>query len=265
MAYLTLSLLGMYRQAPEILDENHLLLPEGVDRETIQTLILTETAELEVMYPDPVTMAAVVKAWSYARKPSWERMLAALTEQYNPLHNYDRHEEESTTGSEDTTGRDTDTGTVTHAITGTEAMAKTGTEAMAKTGTVGFSGQQSTTGQETAAVTGYNASTLADDTRKSSTGSGTDQGTTTHNTTDTTTHNTTDTTTHNTQDQETRNLVKTRSGQRESSGDRELHAYGNIGVTTAAEMLTGELEVRANDIYRIISREFARYFCLLVY
>ena len=43
------------------------------------------------------------------------------------------------------------------------------------------------------------------------------------------------------------------------------HLYGNIGVTTAAQMITGELEVRRNDIYNIITNEFRRRFCLLVY
>lgn len=43
------------------------------------------------------------------------------------------------------------------------------------------------------------------------------------------------------------------------------HLYGNIGVTTAAQMIDGELEIRKNDIYNIITNEFRRRFCLLVY
>lgn len=43
------------------------------------------------------------------------------------------------------------------------------------------------------------------------------------------------------------------------------HLYGNIGVTTAAQMIQGELEIRRNDIYNIITNEFRRRFCLLVY
>ena len=43
------------------------------------------------------------------------------------------------------------------------------------------------------------------------------------------------------------------------------HMYGNIGVTTAAQMIDGELEIRKNDIYNIITNEFRRRFCLLVY
>lgn len=241
MSYITLSVVGLVTMAPEILDADHLILPEGVNRETLQTLILTETAELEVMYPEPVTMAAVVKAWSTARKPSWERMLAALSEEYNPLHNYDRHEVEEHTD----TDADTDGGTVTHKRTGTEATAKTGTEA--------FSGESTNQGTSTGSVAGYNANTLADADKTVNSGSGQDSGTTTHNTTDTTTHNTTDT--------ETRNLTRERTNE----GGRNLHAYGNIGVTTSAQMLAGELEVRQTDIYRIITTEFIRYFCLLVY
>lgn len=43
------------------------------------------------------------------------------------------------------------------------------------------------------------------------------------------------------------------------------HLYGNIGVTTAAQMIDGELEIRRNDAYNIITNEFRRRFCLLVY
>lgn len=273
MSYLTLSTLGLYNQDPTILDAEHLLIPEGVNLETLQTLILTETAELEVMYPEPVTMAAVVKAWSTARKPSWERMLAALTEEYNPLHNYDRHETEE----HDDTDTDDDTGTVTRQKSGTEASAKTGTEAnartgterLAKTGTISFEGEQANGGTQTGAVAGYNGTAMADKDQTTTATVGTDAGTTTHNTTDTTTHgttdtithNTTDTITHNTTDTETRNLFRERTNE----GSRSLHAYGNIGLTTSAQMLTGELEVRKTDIYRIICDEFTRYFCLLVY
>lgn len=43
------------------------------------------------------------------------------------------------------------------------------------------------------------------------------------------------------------------------------HMFGNIGVTTAAQMIEGELTIRRNDIYNIITNEFRRRFCLLVY
>ena len=43
------------------------------------------------------------------------------------------------------------------------------------------------------------------------------------------------------------------------------HLYGNIGVTTSAQMLQGELEIRKQDLISIIVREFKENFCIMVY
>lgn len=43
------------------------------------------------------------------------------------------------------------------------------------------------------------------------------------------------------------------------------HLYGNVGVTTSAEMLDGELKIRKQDLISIIVREFKENFCIMVY
>ena len=43
------------------------------------------------------------------------------------------------------------------------------------------------------------------------------------------------------------------------------HLYGNIGVTTAAQMLTEERKLAEYDVYMAITDEFKRKFCLCVY
>lgn len=43
------------------------------------------------------------------------------------------------------------------------------------------------------------------------------------------------------------------------------HLYGNVGVTTSAQMLEGELEIRKQDLISIIVREFKENFCIMVY
>lgn len=45
----------------------------------------------------------------------------------------------------------------------------------------------------------------------------------------------------------------------------KAHLYGNIGVTTSAQMLSGELEIRKNDLISIIVLEFKENFCIMVY
>ena len=43
------------------------------------------------------------------------------------------------------------------------------------------------------------------------------------------------------------------------------HLYGNIGVTTSAQMIANELEIRKQDLISIIVREFKENFCIMVY
>lgn len=201
----------------DFMGADYFRLPEGVDRDTLTALILSETAEQEVVYPEPQTMATVVRAWSTARLDAWTRMLAALTEQYNPLHNYDRTETETAEEGEDET----------------EATAETETEDTDDTT------QSGTTVTEK--VTGYNSNTFNDNTQN--VGQGNVSGS---------------------RDRETtRDKAVTRSLGRDKS--RTLRAFGNIGVTTSAEMLAGEMEVRQTDIYTIIADEFERYFCIGIY
>ena len=100
----SMSILGMYRYDPTILDA--VTLPEGVDREEFTNRLLATLAELEVLYPEPETLKTAERAWSYARQQSWLRMQRALSEDYNPLHNYDRHEEWLDEGAADSSRTD---------------------------------------------------------------------------------------------------------------------------------------------------------------
>ena len=44
------------------------------------------------------------------------------------------------------------------------------------------------------------------------------------------------------------------------------HLYGNIGVTTSQQMLRAELELAAElDFYKMVAKQFAEKFCILVY
>lgn len=225
MSEMTLSLLGMYNQQvydeeDTFLDEDVFHLPEDLTadgRAALNALILSESAELEALYPDPNTMRTVVSAWSTARVAAWTRMLDALTAEYNPVHNYDRYEIES----------GTDTGTRTETDTGTRTENET----------VNNSANDTTTGK----ITGFNSSSFADDKQTVSSGSGQRTGA----------------------KGETRNLA--RGETRNLANSRNLHAYGNIGVTTAVQMIQEDLELRKTDLLRIITDEFVAYFCLQIY
>ena len=84
----TLSLQGLLILAPKLLD--NLVLPQGVDRETVKQNIILETMDLELLYPNPTYMAAAIKSWSMMQLPVWEHLWKTTQYEYNPINNNDR-------------------------------------------------------------------------------------------------------------------------------------------------------------------------------
>ena len=91
----TLSILGLYQYNKQLFDG--LRLPEGVDRETLVNNLLAETAEFEVLYPDAEFMANMIMAWSEKELPVWEKLESTMHYDYDPISNFDRHEESTDT------------------------------------------------------------------------------------------------------------------------------------------------------------------------
>ena len=93
----TMSLLGLYNWDATILDG--LVVPNGIDRETVINNLLRECAELEIIYPQPDALKFFVSEWSRERLPVWEKLEATLKFEYDPISNYDRKEEWTDEGS----------------------------------------------------------------------------------------------------------------------------------------------------------------------
>lgn len=82
---------GMLAGYPALFE--NLQLPEGVDASVVTANIVLECGDLEVLYPNPIFMSQAIHAWSQARLETWERLYATLGYEYNPIENYNRHEE----------------------------------------------------------------------------------------------------------------------------------------------------------------------------
>lgn len=91
MSRATLSLLGLYQYDNTIFNE--LVLPEGMDKQLYINNLLMETAEMEVLFPNPATMRSVIGIWSSAHLDSWSKMWNTTKLEYNPIENYDRQED----------------------------------------------------------------------------------------------------------------------------------------------------------------------------
>lgn len=87
----TLSILGLYNYDPTLFDD--MPIPDGVDRETLVPLLLDETADLEVVTPNPGLFKTLLTRWASTRLPVWQRLYDTTQYEYNAIDNYDRIEE----------------------------------------------------------------------------------------------------------------------------------------------------------------------------
>ena len=80
-------LLSFYQYDNSILSE--LVLPEGVDRDTLINNLLMETSELEILYPNFDFLKGAIAAWSRKELPVWTELLKTTQYEYEPLWNKD--------------------------------------------------------------------------------------------------------------------------------------------------------------------------------
>lgn len=268
-----LTLIGLYNHVPELFDK--LTLPNAYDRDTFIDTVLLEQGEKCVAYPEPDFFRYAVGVWSRKWAKSLERIALALTEEYNPLHNYDRHEkweehEEGdyknnvTNSGDDVTTR---TGDIKTANTGTTTTENSGNVITTENGTTSEETQDMTTERT---VSSFNESSYQPDEKSVTNGTvirtpDTTQ-TVTPNTTETVTPDTLETVTPNTTDTLTHGAVEDGSGNDRRDREHNAHLYGNIGVTTSQQMVEAEIDLRRNqNMYTIAAELFADDLLLMLY
>lgn len=70
----------------------NLQLPSVLDKDVFINELVAETAELEVIYPDPEIMSQMIGNWSASRIHSWNKIATVLYEEYDPFINIKRDE-----------------------------------------------------------------------------------------------------------------------------------------------------------------------------
>lgn len=86
-----LSTLGLYNYDPTIFDP--LEMPGDLDKDVFIQRLLAECAELPVLYPNPEIFRQQLAAWAAQHAWTWAELYKTMHYDYNPIHNYDRHEE----------------------------------------------------------------------------------------------------------------------------------------------------------------------------
>lgn len=115
-----ISFLGLYTWDNTLFE--NLALPEGFtadDKTILINNLLMETAELEVIYPDPDFMKSAIEAWSGKEVINWERLYKLMLMEYNPIENYNRVEDSDNQNRGSTThgGKDIAQGSASDTVT----------------------------------------------------------------------------------------------------------------------------------------------------
>ena len=195
------------------------------------------------------------RSWVNNRQRNIDLQYQALFDyDYSPIDNYDRYESETVDddtevsyGRTDTEGGSdrlqhghtiANTGTTASADTGTDTVTRTGNE-VHETEKAGFNSPNSYTNDTKLSDT-YNS--VRDATAYGKTNTVTDNTTETHGGTDTTTYGKTN----------------TQGGKDSTEKDvkRELHAHGNIGVTTSTSMISELIDARNMSLAEMLLDNF---------
>lgn len=101
------SLWGMYQLDPTILDG--LTVPTGMNADILKQNLLLETESMEILYPAAPFLKAAITVWSAERLEVWQKLYNTTQLEYNPIENYDRMEESSTSSEGESSGSSTST------------------------------------------------------------------------------------------------------------------------------------------------------------
>lgn len=242
--------MGMYKAKPRLVDLytedstifTNLTIPEGLESATANAIIMQECGELQTVFEDAASLKAYLAPWSAAHADPWARMLAALSAEYNPIHNYDR----------------TDTEVITDTETGNRETTNSGTNTATETGSGSETGSATTdvTKGDTSTIKkmGFNSAEFVDSDKTEVEATESGESSTSREVSST----------------NSASGSKTEHGAEETSRDAErertLTSQGNIGVTTAQQMVTAEIEMRAAfNMYDIIMRAFRTDICVGVF
>lgn len=207
MAFASISILGLYTWNDELFD--NLVLPDGISRDILIPELVSECSDFPLLYPDYDFMKMLIGVWSTKELSIWKAMYRSENFEYNPIENYDRHEE------------------ITREVKGSSSGSASNTR----------QASASNSGESKDSATAYNTTSYQETNKTNSTGSSSESGS------------------------------DSGESSTESSGSETVtsHMHGNIGVTTAQQMIEGYRAVSDFCTYDFIIKSFKNWFCIQVY
>ena len=214
---------------------------EYLDAATLKTAIIRRCGDVEPYYQKPADFSLFGTLWFNTHDFLFTHALEIWNATYNPIENYNRLEEETVSGTRDTSGASTDT------HSGTDTTTTSGTTSGSDT----HSGTDTLTDNVTreTEIAGFNSSAYSDANRETESG------------THATAHG--EIITKSGQESGSEALAhghiiqNASSGSEENTTERESHIHGNIGVTTSQQMLDAEMELASKFwIYDYIASAF---------
>lgn len=239
------------------------------DGDVVQN-ILYECGHFETLYTNPTNFNRELVAWSKSKYASWEDLFKTTIQKYELTHNYDRMEEWEETREHSESGENSESGTNERITSGSENIVSE----ESKNATVGETGRGNTSNgnslsrNEELYVSAYNGGvSYQPKEKKTMADTGSSNATNEYETEQTfadSANGTRSATSNDTQSQtDNRDGAFTKTGNDKFT--RTVRAYGNIGVTTAQQMIKEEREIALFSIVQHITNDFKERFCIMIY
>lgn len=116
MAIAKMTLIGMTEFLKNEGDDlwAHFALPPEIDKDKLVDWILMHSGEYPVLWANPFFVKNMIGVWSNKNLDMFTKWAYSMSQEYNPIWNYDRYEETTDNESNEATGKGKDT----HSVTG---------------------------------------------------------------------------------------------------------------------------------------------------
>ena len=219
---------GLYMWDNTIFD--NMVIPTDINRQELIDMIIFDCRELTVTVASPVIMKRTIELWSKKNIYYWNELQKTMHYNYNPIENYDRHEEITDDYTSNNTSNENGTRLTTH---------------NGRTDRV-ESGSKTTTDE--LEVSAFNSSSY--EPREKHTITETPNNYQTTETPDLFTRENPDIT------------VK---DDNKSHNKHVAYIHGNIGTVTGQDMIKQQREIIDISLYKTIVNSFKNEFCILKY